>query len=128
MRAIRGRFFYARGRWAALACCAGAVVVAPSSALAAASWLPSQQLSDAGAGASQPVVAAGGEGTLVGAWQRNNAIEARVRPPGGSFSPFDTLSSSGAQTPAAAVDSQGNAIVVWERNGVIQEAFRPAAG
>jgi hypothetical protein len=122
------------GALATLALWVGVALVDPSLAAATPTWLPSQQPSDAGKSVSGPTVATDAQGTVIVVWTRsdgtNQRVEARVRPPGGTFGPEQFLSAAGASAQGGSVvfDAQGNAIVTWSRGGIAQWAGRPAGG
>jgi hypothetical protein len=118
-------------------CCVVAGVTMTSPAIATAittTWLPAQQLSGTSENGYSPVIAADAQGTALAVWEgydgTNYRIEARSRPPGGSFSTPQFLSAAGAtaQSPSVAFDSQGNAMAVWSRNGIVEYATRPPGG
>ncbi len=98
-----------------------------------------EDLSEGGRNARQPQVATGPDGTTAVVWQRaNNAfdvvIQARTRPPGGSFGTVEDLSEGGEDASLAqvAVGPGGTATAVWRRddgsNYISQTATRPAGG
>jgi hypothetical protein len=101
------------------------------------SWqLPALDLSAPGQSASNPHVGLDGAGNAVAVWRRSNGmhaiVQARVRPPGGTWQPVDDLSPLGytALEPQVAVNEAGNAVAVWNRfvGSVVQARVRPAGG
>jgi len=121
----------------AVVCGVVAVLSSTGANASAGGWLPAVDLRPGVTNdiPSEPVIAAGREGTVVAAWleRLDGGIVVRVarRPPGGSFSAPQTLSSPAptwTDPPAVAVDAQGGATVAWIFDGVVRAAYHPAGG
>ncbi len=99
------------------------------------SFGPAEDLSASGQDANAPQIAIGPDGTATAVWQRDNGtnfiVQARTRPPGGSFGPAVNLSAGGQDTlfPQIAIGADGTANAVWQRsngtNFIVQAATRP---
>jgi DNA-binding beta-propeller fold protein YncE len=102
----------------ALLVVAAAGLALPGSA-SAATWLPVQTLSAAGAQAIEPQVALDAEGNALAIWHRAGFVQMRFRPRGGSFGPAQDLSLPGgnALRGQVAFDAAGNALTAWGRTG-----------
>lgn len=107
------------GRCGLAASLAIAALVLLSAAPASASWTPSFTLAKA-AGSSHPFiprVAIAPDGTSVFLWERDGALQTRVRAPGGTLSPVQAIAPpntvGGHHEADVAVDSDGNAMYVW---------------
>lgn len=95
-------------------------------------------LSATGSGAVHPQIAMNAAGDAVVAWEhlvgQTMAVQAVVRPAGGTFSAPVDLSAAGLSgpLPRVAIDGAGNATVVWTQAGpagtTVQVATRPAGG
>ena len=95
-------------------------------------------LSATGQNASFPQIGFAPDGTATAVWTRSNGssfiIQAKTRPPGGSFGEAVDLSEAGqsASFPQIGVAPDGTATVVWRRsngtNNIIQAATRPPGG
>jgi hypothetical protein len=118
-----------------------AALRAPGGSFGAATPLAST-MSSGGTGSIVrfPDVAADDQGTITAVWHFDpssgpTAIQARTRPPGGSFGPVETASvGAGANPifPRIATDAQGNAVALWQGTvaaaSVVQAAVRPVGG
>jgi PKD domain len=133
-----------RRSWIALAVALFALSAA-APAQAAPTWLAPTDLApaspDPAAASGVQDIAMAPDGTVVALYGSNEAccaitVQARVRPPGGTFGPPQQLSASLAGhvafSPALAVDQSGNFAAVWvEVNGpntIVRGAIKPAAG
>jgi len=112
---------------------AGLAASAPA-AWAASAWLAPLDISAPRANASQADVAMNPAGDSIMAWRRAGAVQAVVRPAGGSFSERVDLTPVGesVSAPQVAIDDAGGAVVVWQRSNaatrIVQAAVRPAGG
>ena len=94
----------------------GMGALAPSSSVAAPTWLSSMKLSAPGQSAEEPQVAADGHGDYLAAWTRLNIVEASSKPagPGAWQSPLAVSNGKEqASLPQIALDSNGVATAVW---------------
>jgi hypothetical protein len=74
-------------------------------------------------------VAVDASGTVVVVWQATSGLDVVLKPPGGTFSAPQTLSTATAVNPQIALDGKGDALVVWQEQGTkIAAAERPAGG
>jgi hypothetical protein len=109
-----------------------ALLIAPASASAAATWLPSKTVSNTANEAGHVDAAMDRNGNTLVTWFENiggeNRTRAAYRPAGGNFQAAQTLSTAGAsaQQPHPAFDATGKAVVVWLRANVVQFATRSA--
>src|SRR5688572_16419807 len=85
--------------------------LAPAVATAAPAWLEPTSLS--GGTASPAAAALAAPGDVAAIWTRNEAVEARVRAPGGGYAPAATLGNPGGAAPDVDVASDGTAVAAW---------------
>ena len=91
-------------------------------------------LSAPGGSAYSERVAVAADGTTTVVWQRltdkHLIVQARTRPPHGTFGAPITLSApgQGAYSPQVAVAADGTTIASWSANGVVQARTRPPGG
>lgn len=132
-----------RRSWIVLAIAALALLTAVP-AEAAPSWLAPTDLappsSDPAAGSGVQDIAMAPDGTVVALFGSHEAccaitLQARVRPPGGTFGPPQQLSASltghTVSSPVLAVDQNGTFVAVWIEsdgaNTIVRGALKPAA-
>jgi hypothetical protein len=114
------------------------LLAAPSAIAQSGSAGPVTDLSDAGANAFSPDVAADANGNIVAVWTRHDGtawrVQAASQPAGGQFAPAQDLSAPGedATDPRIAVAPNGDVVVAWLRpdgqDVRVQAAVRPAGG
>jgi hypothetical protein len=94
-------------------------------------WSPPEQLSGPGRDASQPVVAADGDGNALVGWIRGNGIwtaaQTAARPAGGDWGAPRNLSRRGrnAGSIELAMNRRGDAMVSWLQGNGLVTAFQP---
>jgi hypothetical protein len=102
----------------------------------AGAWSTPVTLSDAGQGASGPIISSDPAGNAVAAWTRSDGtnlrIQASFKPAGGAFAAPVTVSAAAgdATAPDVSMDSTGKGLLVWTRfDGTklrVQAAIRSA--
>lgn len=105
-----------------------AVLLVPTTALAATDWLPSSAIAPPARGAGPPAVAGNDQGRAVAAWTVRDGVMASLRTPGGPwYSPVAIPGGiRGAGDVTAAMTDDGLAAVAWVQGGRTWASIRPA--